>query len=61
VKSLFEKSEEFYESLKQKAPETASAIEKVPQNSLAYGQTVLEVKAIADSDVELIEEGTSIN
>lgn len=53
---LFEKSEEFYKSLKQKAPETALAIEKSPQNSSAYSQAVLEVRAIADSDVELVEE-----
>lgn len=57
---LFEKSEEFYKSLKQKAPETASAIEKVPQNSSAYGQAVLEVRAIADADVELVEDMESL-
>lgn len=57
---LFEKSEEFYKSLKQKAPETALAIEKVPQNSSAYGQAVLEVRAIVDSDVELVEEMESL-
>jgi cysteinyl-tRNA synthetase len=57
---LFEKSEEFYKSLKQKAPETASAIEKVPQNSSAYGQVVLEVRKIADSDVKLVEEMESL-
>ena len=53
---LFEKSEQFYKSLKNKAPETASAIEKIPQAPAEYGQTVLEVKAIAESDVELVEE-----
>ncbi|MDB9525235.1 hypothetical protein PN498_04490 [Oscillatoria sp. CS-180] len=57
---LFEKSEEFYKSLQQKTPETASAIEKLPQNSSAYGQAVLEVRAIADSDVELVEEMESL-
>lgn len=57
---LFEKSEEFYKSLQQKAPETVSAIEKMPQNSSAYGQAVLETRAIADTDVELVEEMESL-
>ena len=50
---LFEKSEEFYRSLKKKAPETASAIEKAPQAPMEYGQAVLEVQAIAQRDTEL--------
>lgn len=57
---LFEKSDDFYKSLKRKAPETALAIEKIPQNSSEYGQTVLEVRAIADSDVEFVEEMESL-
>ena len=53
---LFEKSEEFYKSLKRKAPETASTIEKAPQAPLEYGQAVLEVSAIAEQDTEFAKE-----
>lgn len=50
---LFEKSEEFYKSLKRKAPETASSIEKATHTPAKYGQAVLEVQAIAQKDAEL--------
>ncbi len=53
---VFEKSEQFLTNLKQKAPETASAIAKVPQEPLDYGQAVLEVNALAQSDPELETE-----
>lgn len=50
---LFEKSEYFYESLKQKSPKTALAIEKSSQVPLDYGRAVLEVREIAEQDTEL--------
>ena len=53
---LFEKSEEFYKSLRRKAPQTATAIEKAPQSPQEYGQAVLDLSAIAERDAELAEE-----
>lgn len=53
---LFERSENFYESLKQKSPETALAIERSPQSPLDYGRAVLEVNAIAEQDISLLKE-----
>jgi Zn-dependent oligopeptidase len=50
---VFDQSEKFLTSLKRKAPETASAIQKVPEEPLDYGQAVLEVHALAETDSEL--------
>ncbi|KAM3093301.1 hypothetical protein ACKFKG_20045 [Phormidesmis sp. 146-35] len=50
---VFDQSEKFLTSLRQKAPETASAIQKVPEEPLDYGQAVLEVHALAETDPEL--------
>ncbi|MBD2427701.1 hypothetical protein [Phormidium sp. FACHB-1136] len=51
---VFESSEKFLTSLRRK-PEIISAIEKVPQQPLDYGQAVLEVEALAKSDPEVAE------
>ncbi|MEM8641854.1 MAG: hypothetical protein AAGG51_24015 [Cyanobacteria bacterium P01_G01_bin.54] len=53
---LFEKSEAFYNALKQKAPKAALAIEQVPQAPLDYGKMVLEVDAIAQQDAAIAHE-----
>ena len=53
---LFEKSEEFYKSLRRKAPQTAIAIEKAPQTPQEYGRAVIDISAIAERDSELAEE-----
>ncbi|MGB0562673.1 MAG: hypothetical protein ACPGVO_12855 [Spirulinaceae cyanobacterium] len=50
---LFERSEAFYNVLTQRAPQTASAIERLPQAPSAYGATVIEVEAMAQQDVTL--------
>ncbi|MEM7063942.1 MAG: hypothetical protein AAF572_12355 [Cyanobacteria bacterium P01_B01_bin.77] len=57
---LFEKSEEFYKSLRRKAPQTALAIETMPQSTQEYGQVVLEVSEIAKQDAELVNEMQSL-
>ena len=50
---VFDQSEKFLTSLRIKSPETASAIQKVPQEPLDFGQAVLEVDALAKTDSEL--------
>lgn len=52
---VFDQSEKFLTSLRIKSPETASAIQKVPQEPLDFGQAVLEVDALAKTDSELAE------
>ena len=50
---VFDQSEKFLTSLRIKSPETASAIQKVPQEPLDFGQAVLKVDALAKTDSEL--------
>jgi hypothetical protein len=50
---VFDRSEKFLASLMRKSPETASAIQKMPQEPLDFGQAVLEVDALAKTDTEL--------
>jgi hypothetical protein len=50
---VFDQSEKFLTSLRRKSPETASAIQKMPQEPLDFGQAVLEVDALAKTDTEL--------
>lgn len=52
---VFTESEKFLISLQKKSPATFTAIEKVPQEPLDYGQAVLEVAALAKADSEIAE------
>ena len=52
---VFGQSEKFLSSLRHKSPETASAIQKVPEQPLDFGQAVLEVDALAKTDSELAD------
>jgi hypothetical protein len=49
---VFDRSEQFLASLKQKSPTTSFAIERV-QQPLDYGKAVLEVEALAKKDPEI--------
>jgi len=50
---VFDQSEKFLTPLRCKSPETASAIEKAPEEPLDYGQAVFEVNALAKVDPEM--------
>jgi len=52
---VFDQSEKFLTSLRHQSPETASAIQKAPQEPLDFGQAVLEVDALAKTDSELAD------
>lgn len=52
---VFDQSEKFLTSLRIRSPETASAIQKAPQEPLDFGQAVLEVDALAKTDPELAD------
>lgn len=52
---VFDQSEKFLTSLRRQSPETASAIQKAPQEPLDFGQAVLEVDALAKIDSELAD------
>jgi dephospho-CoA kinase len=52
---VFDRSEKFLNSLKLRSPNTASAIQKAPQEPLDYGLAVLEVEALVKTDAELAE------
>jgi len=51
--TVFEKTGQFLANLKRKAPKTASALEKTPQEPLDYGQAILEVHEVAQTDPDL--------
>ncbi|AFZ61310.1 hypothetical protein H6G54_21235 [Anabaena cylindrica FACHB-243] len=53
---VVEQSGRFLTSLKDKSPATAHAIELSPKQPLDYGQTVLEVNALANADPEIARE-----
>jgi DUF1680 family protein len=50
---VFDQSEKFLTSLRRRSPETASAIQKMPQKPLNFGQAILEVDALAKTDADL--------
>lgn len=52
---VFTESEKFLGALKKRSPETATAIEKAPEQPLDYGQAVLEVQTLAERDFEIAE------
>ncbi len=51
--ALFEKTSKFLSSLKKQSPDTVTAIEKVPEQPLDYGQAVLEVEAAAKANPQV--------
>jgi undecaprenyl pyrophosphate synthase len=55
VRPVFTESEKFLGELKKKSPETGTAIEKAPEQSLDYGQAVIEVQALAERNLEIAE------
>lgn len=50
---LWDKGANFLESLKQESPDTVTAIEKLPEQPLDYGQAVLEVESAAKNNSEI--------
>lgn len=50
--ALWNKGTNFLESLKQESPDTVTAIERVPEQPLDYGQAVLEVESAAKNNSE---------
>ena len=50
---LFEKTRKFLSSLKKHSPDTVTAIEKASEQSLDYGQAVLEIQSFADANPEV--------
>lgn len=55
VDTLSDKAQKFWQVLRQKSPETATAIEQVDEQPLDYGQAVLEIEAAAKSNFEVAE------
>jgi len=51
--ALSNKIGQFLAILKKQAPETASAIEKAPEQPLDYGKAVLEIETVAKSNPEV--------
>ena len=52
---LFEQGETLLQRLRGKSPETVTAIERVREAPLDFGQAVLEVEAVAKADPEIAE------
>jgi hypothetical protein len=50
---LFEQGETLLQRLRGKSPETVTAIERVKEAPLDFGQAVLEVEAVAKTDPEI--------
>ena len=48
--TLYNKTQQFSELLKQRLPGTLAAIEKAPEQPLNYGQAVLEIETAAKTD-----------
>ena len=48
--TLYNKTQQFSEMLKQRLPGTFAAIEKAPEQPLNYGQAVLEIETAAKTD-----------
>lgn len=48
--TLYNKTQQFSELLKQRLPGTFAAIEKAPEQPLNYGQAVLEIETAAKTD-----------
>lgn len=53
TESVFSKSKELLSRIKNKSPYTAIVIENAEQQPIDYGQTYLEIEAIAKSDSEM--------
>ena len=48
--TLYNKTQQFSELLKQRLPGTFAAIEQAPERPLSYGQAVLEIETAAKTD-----------
>jgi len=57
---VFSESENFLKTLGQKAPETSTAIAKVPEAPLDYGQAVIDVEALMLQDSDVAESAKAI-
>ena len=55
TEAVLEKTGNFLKSLRNSSPETATAIEKVPEGSLDYGRVVLEVEEAAKANPEVAQ------
>jgi ABC-type transporter Mla subunit MlaD len=61
--TLYNKTQQFSELLKQRLPGTLSAIEQAPEQPLNYGQAVLEIETAAKTDPnisQVIQELTQL-
>ena len=55
IDTVFDKAKKFLQTLRQKSPETVTAIEQVDEQPLDYGRVVLEIEAAARSNSEVAE------
>lgn len=55
IDTVFDKAKKFLQTLRQKSPETVTAIEQVDEQPLDYGRAVLEIEAAARSNSEVAE------
>lgn len=55
IDTVFDKAKKFLQTLRQKSPETVTAIEQVDEQPLDYEQAVLEIEAAARSNSEVAE------
>jgi hypothetical protein len=58
--TVWEQTGKFLTSLKQVSPDTVTAIEKVPEQPLDYGQAVLDVESAAKTSPELSQIMTKL-
>ena len=53
---VYEQTEKFVTSLKNKSPQTITAIENIPEAPLDYGRAVLDIEELAKADPEVAED-----
>jgi hemolysin activation/secretion protein len=55
AEETFAASKHFTQKLREKVPNTSTAIERVTEEPLDYGRAILEVEAITKTDIDLLE------